>query len=819
MKKAEAVSLIKSIVDTSVTEDIAESLAFEMEYLPLALAQAAAYIRLKSITMEHYLDMWRNGRINAQELLTSDLFEAPGRRVIDSEIPNSVAGTMSLTLNALSLNNKRAEKILLIMTFFEPNSVPTNLLLEDNESAVSKSFVDAVGELIALSVIVRIVPGGAYSMHRLVHLVTARWLITKLSDQDLLAAAAQALARLNAVFPEAPEKADRHKLDAYIPHALNYLYIDKLAHQTPSLLKLSLVRKVAEHLLYQGRAGQAMRLRQEALELASKLGDPLSPVYLRAKYEAAVMAKYFHQFDHAKRLCGEIVDVLEEAKIVNRTLINSLVLLATLLAEERSWESAYGKIKRARRISVSYVAKDSKEIIALNFQEAETLRQQAQHQSSMKTVLLNNAKDMLKGALKTLGSLPGDHTSTILVGKQHLANIFEDLGDWEESETLRLEIVALKRETLGDDHAETFKVTRNLALCYLKMDRLEDSGAVLQKLLDLKTSAVDNKHPEHVLTLQALSQVKDKVVELCREKLQRLQDVVDRSRLERHNLNLHTLVVDLDLSPELFLQRRPFEGKGLEVLDRKLSSLQREEVSLSGRAIELRRKIITDMKVAFGTAHPETLQYMSYAANMFLQDYRYGSRCNYSGSAFPDILISEAIGLQREVLQHRKTLLGFFHEDTVSAEEVLAAILVEANRLGEAERLERSVYEFKKKKYGNTDRVTLSAMQSLAETCFLQDTSSKGLNMLHECFLLSQQHLGSDDKDTLTRHRLLETWRVKASLTVSESSSRKSARFMEDYWAGQGHDVTYSTAQFTGPTRNRDVGIAFSLKYDEWEYG
>lgn len=62
-------------------------------------------------------------------------------------------------------------------------------------------------------------------------------------------------------------------------------------HQTPSLLKLSLVRKVAEHLLYQGRAGQAMRLRQEALELAGKLGDPLWPFSLRAKYEAAVMAK------------------------------------------------------------------------------------------------------------------------------------------------------------------------------------------------------------------------------------------------------------------------------------------------------------------------------------------------------------------------------------------------------------------------------------------------------------------------------------------------------------------------------------------------
>lgn len=78
-----------------------------------------------------------------------------------------------------------------------------------------------------------------------------------------------------------------------------------------------------------------------------------------------------------------------------------------------------------------------------------------------------------------------------------------------------------------------------------------------------------------------------------------------------------------------------------------------------------------------------------------------------------DLLISEAIGLQREVLQHRKALFGVFHEDTVSAEGVLAAILVEANLPGEAERLERPVYKFKKNKYGDTDRVPLSAIQSV----------------------------------------------------------------------------------------------------------
>jgi hypothetical protein len=145
---------------------------------------------------------------------------------------------------------------------------------------------------------------------------------------------------------------------------------------------------------------------------------------------------------------------------------------------------------------------------------------------------------------------------------------------------------------------------------------------------------------------------------------------------------------------------------------------------------------------------------------------------------------------------------------------------VQASRFHEAEWLERSVYEFKRVKSGETSPKMLSALQSLAETCFLQDTSlgGRGLKMMQLCFCWSREYLGSDDKDTLTRQKILEMWRVNASLTASESSSRKSARFMQDYWAGRGHDVTYATAQFTAPTKARDVGIAFSLQYGEWEY-
>jgi hypothetical protein len=180
--------------------------------------------------------------------------------------------------------------------------------------------------------------------------------------------------------------------------------------------------------------------------------------------------------------------------------------------------------------------------MSLNFQQAEILRQQVHDQPFLKIALLNMAKDIPERTMGYMGLLPGEQTSTVLLGKQYLANIFEDLGEWKKSESLRLDIVTQKRQTLGYDHTETFKVTTIFALCYLKMNGLEDSAQVLQRLLDLKTSAVDQNHPGRLMALQALSQVNDKFAELCRKKVLSTQNVVYKRR---------TLVQDLKVEVSL----------------------------------------------------------------------------------------------------------------------------------------------------------------------------------------------------------------------------------------------------------------------------
>jgi hypothetical protein len=69
--------------------DELEEVTGELEGLPLALAQAAAFIQMNSLPLHDYLKLCKKNDEMKTKLL-SECFEAPGR---DSAVPNSVTAT------------------------------------------------------------------------------------------------------------------------------------------------------------------------------------------------------------------------------------------------------------------------------------------------------------------------------------------------------------------------------------------------------------------------------------------------------------------------------------------------------------------------------------------------------------------------------------------------------------------------------------------------------------------------------------------------------------------------------------------------------
>lgn len=152
-------------------EMAADALAALLGDLPLALAQAAAYIDLHGLSTSGYGDLYRNksaaGALLAQGLETE-------------EYPASVATTWLLHFDRLSTDSPASQDLLRLCSYLSPDDVNLDLILANSELlpeslriASSNAIMreTAIGRLAATSLVDRI-EDHRIKMHRLVQEVT-----------------------------------------------------------------------------------------------------------------------------------------------------------------------------------------------------------------------------------------------------------------------------------------------------------------------------------------------------------------------------------------------------------------------------------------------------------------------------------------------------------------------------------------------------------------------------------------------------------------------------------------------------------------------
>ncbi len=151
--------------------EAAGELADELGNLPLALAQAAAYIDTRSLTIRKYLELYHDPQL-AQTLRNAGLDNA--------EYPASVAQTWLLSFQQLSDEQPAAVELLRLCAFLDPDDIDLDLLSAgraETGDVVTKVLgsqlerAEAVGALAAKS-LVTVPAEGHLRVHRLVQAVT-----------------------------------------------------------------------------------------------------------------------------------------------------------------------------------------------------------------------------------------------------------------------------------------------------------------------------------------------------------------------------------------------------------------------------------------------------------------------------------------------------------------------------------------------------------------------------------------------------------------------------------------------------------------------
>lgn len=188
MDESQALQLLRNKLRDASNEDGAADLLRALDYVPLTITQAAAYINRRArITASSCLNEFRRNDKKKESLLNRDAGDL--RR--DESASNSVVTTWQISFERIREENQSATDLLSLMSFFNPQGIPESILRMQRRSAAKtvdeeeadSEFDDGLDTLRVYSLITATVDSDVWEMHALVQFRTRVWL-SSISDTE-----------------------------------------------------------------------------------------------------------------------------------------------------------------------------------------------------------------------------------------------------------------------------------------------------------------------------------------------------------------------------------------------------------------------------------------------------------------------------------------------------------------------------------------------------------------------------------------------------------------------------------------------------------
>ncbi|KAH6665735.1 hypothetical protein B0J14DRAFT_428026, partial [Halenospora varia] len=387
---------LSGISDTRPSE--IEALLDLLENFPLAIAQAAAYIRKTKVSIQQYLDSFHESESRQSSLLSQEFQD-----VYRSEVPNSVMRTWRISMKQIAEESPCSERILNTVAFFDNKGLPFELV----KAAAGPPFSEdeillAASRLCEFSFfqVRRAVGEGlpTYEQHRLIHLATRR----ALNEAQTSSFSGDALYIIGGLFPAGTHET-WSDCTLYLPHALKAATWKEAEEYKDRVLLL--FTRIGMYYWEQGRSNEAERLDVEVLELQKEVLGAKHPDTIMAMANLASTWWQQGRSDEAERLDVEVLELQKE--VLGAKHPDTIMAMANLAS---TWRQQ-GRFDKAERLEVQ-VLKLQKEVLG------------AKHPGTITTMA-------------------------------NLASTWWQQGRSDEAERLQVEVVGLQKEVLGAKHPDT----------------------------------------------------------------------------------------------------------------------------------------------------------------------------------------------------------------------------------------------------------------------------------------------------------------------------------------------------------------------------
>ena len=504
-KDAQSLLTVK-LSDQQLGPEGVEKLAEELEYLPLTITQAAAYLEQTEISASEYLELFRAGQSDIPNLLEESIYDSSR----DHEGSNSVFQTWRLSFEQLATQNSKAADVLSLMAVLDRQAISSKLLQTPGGNVLDQKA--AIAKLKAFSLIHEESASKKFALHRLVQLSTQRWLADhgKLSHWQKIA--------IGAVAREFPEETvfDQwvliQDLSSHVHIVLAYSYSEPTlladrAHILHSLGHYTMERGETEAALQMlldshrirekhfgvedertletlGLIGLAhsrlhqLTLAREVLEKfiesTNRVLGPRHRLTLKGKSRLAQCYNREGKLRQGKELSLQILQIVEEEfgsdSEDTLRLLTNLVYCCNKL---RQWEEAEGIGRRVLKHRMEQHGMDHPDTLTIMSTLAWTYREQSRFQES---------REMDGQVLSRRHEILGpDHPKTRST-KEGLAESCGCLRDWEQARELQREVVEAKRQKFGAHHKATKRAEEYLRLLDADLSDESNEAAAIEWL-------------------------------------------------------------------------------------------------------------------------------------------------------------------------------------------------------------------------------------------------------------------------------------------------------------------------------------------------
>lgn len=518
-----------------------EQLAHELDYLPLALEQAGAYIYKMQSSFQNYLSGYRKRGVKLLKNMKS----------VAGKYPKSVLTTWSLNFKQVRQISPAAADLLHVSAFLYPDRVPLEIITSgagELGSELSEVLADIETDPLILNELLQPLtqysliyrnPSETFDIHRLVQAVIRE----TMGDSERKEWAERAVKAVNRTFPIV-EFSEWSLCERLLSHAQTCaVLIETWGFEFGEAIRL--LDQTGIYLYKRARYTEAESLYKQALQTQEKTLGAEHPNIAQSLNRLALIYRAQGRYHKAEPLYKQALAIREKALGTEHpnlaVSLNNLGLLYEKQGKYTEAEALYQRalaiLEKALGIEHPYVANGLNNLGLLYFTqgkytEAEPLYQQAlairektlgSEHPDVATSLNNlaalyhaqgkyaEAEPLCKRSLEIRVKVLGPEHPDVAFSLNILAERYRARGEYPEAEPLYKRALTIREKALGVEHPLFALSLNNLALLYDEQGRYGEAEPLFKQALAIREKALGAAHPDVATTLENYATLLDKM--------------------------------------------------------------------------------------------------------------------------------------------------------------------------------------------------------------------------------------------------------------------------------------------------------------------